>query len=103
MKESDIIIDKGTNERVDSYSGFGTPPEDTGLEAKLKDLGITTIYVVGLGFDYCSGSTAFDGASKGFKTILLVDLTRALADDTTKIMESRLASVGVEIKKSTEL
>ena len=50
--DTDIIVRKGTLERVDSYSGFGTPPEDTGLNKLLHDHKITTVYCVGLVFDY---------------------------------------------------
>lgn len=36
LKEGEIVVDKGTLERVDSYSGFGSPPEKTGLLDILK-------------------------------------------------------------------
>jgi nicotinamidase/pyrazinamidase len=57
---SDVIVNKGLLERVDSYSGFGSHPEKTELEAVLKKADISTVYCVGLAFDYCVGSTAFD-------------------------------------------
>lgn len=31
LKEGDIVINKGTLQLVDSYSGFGSPPEETNL------------------------------------------------------------------------
>ena len=31
---------------------------------------ITTIFVCGLAFDFCVGSTAFDGQMLGFRTIV---------------------------------
>lgn len=37
VKDNDIRIYKGQDPNVDSYSGFGTPPEDTGLEKELKN------------------------------------------------------------------
>ena len=80
VRDDEIIIDKGTLERVDSYSGFGTAPEVTTLKAKLDSRGVTEIYVVGLAYDYCVGSTAVDGAKNGFKTYLLTDATRSVAE-----------------------
>ena len=35
--KDDIVISKGTVDRVDSYSGFGTHPEKTDLEKILKE------------------------------------------------------------------
>ena len=77
--ESDILVSKGLLERVDSYSGFGSPPEKTDLSEKLKEKGVTTIYCVGLAYDYCVGSTAEDSAKEGFKTYIVMDATRSVA------------------------
>ena len=42
-KETDIIVNKGQVERVDSYSGFGSHPEKTELEEILKQHQISKI------------------------------------------------------------
>ena len=71
-EETDLIIDKGTLERWDNYSGFGTGGgENTGLADKLKAQGVTHITCVGLAYDYCVGSTAADGAKLGFNVSLV--------------------------------
>lgn len=36
LREGEIVIDKGTLERVDSYSGFGSYPEKTPLLDELN-------------------------------------------------------------------
>lgn len=101
-KNDDIIVSKGQLERVDSYSGFGSPPEKTNLEVVLKQHNITTVYCVGLAFDYCVGSTAFDAQMCGFDTHLLKDATRSVATTSEQIMTEKLNNVGVFIHDSSD-
>ena len=95
LKPEEIVIDKGTLDRVDSYSGFGSHPEDTGLLKELQTRGVTEIYCVGLAFDYCVGSTACDGAKYGFKTYLITDATKSVSPSTEAAMLERLKEAGV--------
>ena len=93
---TDIVVDKGTNSRVDSYSGFGSPPEVTTLLADLQAKGVTKVYCVGLAYDYCVGSTAVDAAKNGFTTYLLTDATRSVADATAVTMRETILQAGVK-------
>ncbi len=102
-REGEIVIDKGTLERVDSYSGFGSHPEKTNLFDQLSQRGVKTIYCVGLAYDYCVGSTAEDGAKLGFKTYLIRDATRSVDKTTEALMQERLKAAGVIEIESTEL
>ena len=79
IKPSDIIVSKGLMDRVDSYSGFGSPPEKTELETILRNNQITKVFTCGLAFDYCVGSTAYDAAAKGFQSLIILDATRSVA------------------------
>lgn len=99
----DIVISKGQNERVDSYSGFGTHPEKTELNDILRNNNIQEVYCVGLAFDYCVGSTAIDAAKNGYQTYLIRDATRSVAKESEKIMEERLNEVGVKLIQSQDL
>jgi nicotinamidase/pyrazinamidase len=101
-KNLDIIVSKGQVERVDSYSGFGSPPEKTDLEVVLKQHNIATVYCVGLAYDYCVGSTAFDAQMCGFDTHLLKDATRSVATTSEQIMTEKLNNVGVFIHYSSD-
>jgi nicotinamidase/pyrazinamidase len=51
IKEIDVIVEKGQEKLVESYSAFIDPwglfPSN--LEKSLKDAGITDVFVVGLG------------------------------------------------------
>ena len=86
MREGEIEISKGMIERVDSYSGFGSHPEVTPLKEELDKRGVTEIYCVGLAYDYCVGSTAEDGAKFGYKTFLVTEATRSVAQASHDVM-----------------
>ena len=88
--KQDMIVSKGQLDRVDSYSGFGTSPEKTDLDQILKERKITSIYCCGLAYDYCVGSTAFDGAKLGYKTYVISDATKSVAQNTVEAMASKL-------------
>ena len=77
---SDIVVSKGMDIRVDSYSGFGSAPEVTTLLTDLRAKNVTKLYCVGLAYDYCVGSTAIDGAKNGFTTYLVSDATKSVSD-----------------------
>lgn len=90
VEETDTIIRKGTNEEIESYSAFGTNPEDTGLNKILKDNSIETVYVVGLAYDYCVGHTALDAIRNGYKTYVITNLTRSVAPESETEMVKKL-------------
>ena len=96
VKDTDIQVLKGQDQWVESYSGFGSELEDTGLAKALKEKGVGTIYCCGLAYDYCVGSTAEDGPKSGFKTYLITDAARSVAETTAVGMKERLVKAGVE-------
>lgn len=53
------------------------------------------MYVCGLAYDYCVGSTALDAAKRGYKTYIITDATRSVAKESEEIMRSRLKEAGV--------
>lgn len=74
------IFQKGTDPRVDSYSGFhdNGRRNSTGLGEWLREQAVTTAYVLGLATDYCVKFTALDGARDGFEVYLIEDGCRAV-------------------------
>ncbi len=73
----DVVVDKGQAADTEGYSGF----EATGLEALLRDRGITQLTVVGLATDYCVKQTALDGLRAGFQ--VTVDSSAARGVEVT--------------------
>lgn len=75
-----LIIRKGMNPTIDSYSAFyendkATP---TGLGGYLSAKGITDITLVGLATDFCVQYSALDAARLGLSVTLIPGLCRAI-------------------------
>jgi nicotinamidase/pyrazinamidase len=77
---ANMIIRKGDDPEVDSYSGFleNDKETETGLSGYLKSLNIKRIFICGLASDYCCFYTAMDGVDFGFETFFIVDLTKGI-------------------------
>ena len=74
------VIYKGTNPKIDSYSGFfdNQRLQATGLADYLNSRGIKELVIVGLATDYCVKFTALDAVSLGFKTSVVQDACRGV-------------------------
>jgi nicotinamidase/pyrazinamidase len=74
------VFRKGTDPAIDSYSGFfdNGHRKSTGLDAYLKDQGVTEVSLCGLATDYCVKFTALDAVGLGFKTYLIEDASRGV-------------------------
>jgi len=80
---ADMIIRKGYNPAIDSYSAFfendHTTP--TGLHGYLQTRGITALTCVGLATDFCVNYSAVDAAKLGYDVTVRTDLCRAIDFD----------------------
>ena len=75
-----LIIRKGMNPAIDSYSAFfeNDHKTPTGLGSYLSNRGITDVTLVGLATDFCVNYSAGDGARLGFNVIVQTDLCRGI-------------------------
>lgn len=94
---ADLILRKGTNPQVDSYSGFrenhgphGTRPS-TGLAGWLRERGVEEVVVCGLARDVCVLWTAQDAATLGFKAALAWNLSRPVTPEHDAATHAALA------------
>ncbi|MDF1872946.1 bifunctional nicotinamidase/pyrazinamidase [Vannielia sp.] len=98
---ADMILRKGYNPRIDSYSAFfendhSTP---TGLEGYLRTRGIEKLTMVGLATDYCVNFSAVDAANLGFSVTVRTDLCRAIdLDGSLKAAMAGMRAAGVVIE-----
>jgi len=106
---ADVIVRKGTDPAVDSYSGFrdnvgpdGERPS-TGLAGYLRERGIGVLFVCGLARNVCVKWTAQDGADAGFDVCFLWDLTRPVTYDSDEETRLDLQRAGVRIVESRDL
>ena len=92
-----LIIQKGHDPRVDSYSAFfdNARRHDTGLHRALQTYDITEVEVVGLAFDYCVKFTALDSASLGYQTSILLEGTRAVDPASVEQVTAELEAAHV--------
>jgi len=80
---ADLIVRKGANAQIDSYSAFfendrRTP---TGLLGYLRERAIDELVLTGLATDFCVRYTAVDAAALGFKVRVVEDACRAIDMD----------------------
>jgi len=77
---ADLIIRKGYNPAIDSYSAFfendHTTP--TGLHGYLQTRGIDDLTMVGLATDFCVNFSAVDAARLGYRVTVRQELTRGI-------------------------
>ena len=80
---ADMIVRKGYNSAIDSYSAFfeNDHKTPTGLEGYLRTRGITTLTLVGLATDFCVNYSAVDAARLGFDVTVDLSLCRAIDFD----------------------
>ncbi len=80
LPSAQLVIRKGYNPGVDSYSAFMEADRKTatGLAGYLKARGIKTVFVSGLATDFCVGWTAMDARKAGFKVYVIEDACRAI-------------------------
>lgn len=69
LPDNTHIVNKGTSENIDAYSGF----EQTNLESSLRKQNIKRVFVGGLATDYCVKATVLDALTYGFSVIVLED------------------------------
>lgn len=103
----DHVIHKGTDVRIDSYSGFydNQRSRSTGLTEYLREHDVTEVYIMGLATDYCVKYTALDAVKDGFRTRLIEDGCRGvnLKPGDVEAAVNKMAAAGVQIVESQKL
>ena len=101
-KNFDLIIRKGYNPEIDSYSAFqendGT---SLGLAFYLKGLNIAEVDIVGLALDVCVKYTAEDALKNGFETNIILEGSKGIEQDSNKFKEilNNMKEKGINIKE----
>jgi nicotinamidase/pyrazinamidase len=77
---ADMIIRKGYNPAIDSYSAFfeNDHQTPTGLHGYLQTRGITALTMVGLALDFCVNFSAVDAARLGYDVRVETALSRGI-------------------------
>jgi len=101
----DIIIRKGFNCDIDSYSAFydNGAISETELNDKLIGLDVDTLYIVGLALDYCVFYSAKDAIGLGFKVYVVEDATRGISPEGISDAVQDMKDSGINIIQSSEI
>ncbi len=97
---ADLIIRKGYDRAVDSYSAFfeNDHKTQTGLEGYLRSRGISDLTMVGLALDFCVHFSAVDAARLGFDVTVRRGLCRAIdLDGSLAAALHAMNSAGVKV------
>ncbi|MBE1293874.1 MAG: bifunctional nicotinamidase/pyrazinamidase [Rhodobacteraceae bacterium] len=98
VARANVIIRKGTNPAIDSYSAFfeNDQTTSTGLGGYLQALGVTEVTMVGLATDFCVQFSALDASRLGFKVNVREDLCRAIdLDGSLKAAQNAMDEAGI--------
>lgn len=103
LDRATLLLRKGNNPAVDSYSGFrenigpdgGRAP--TGLAGWLRERGVRRTYVCGLARDFCVRFTLEDAVAAGFEAVLVDSLTRSVFPGGDENTRALLHAAGVRI------
>jgi len=107
MVPVNLVLRKGTNIKLDSYSAFfeNDKKTPTGLAGALKEIGVDTVYLCGLALDVCVYFTAMDARRLGFTTFLIEDACRGVNVPEGRLQETMqdMKSRGVRFIDSGEV
>ena len=99
-EKAEVIIRKGANPAVDSYSNFfeNDRVTPTGLHRYLKECGVTDLTLVGLATDFCVAFSALDAARLGCQVTVCLDMVRAVdADGSLRSAMGEMSKAGVNL------
>ena len=97
---AELIVRKGYNRAVDSYSAFyeNDKTTATGLAGYLRERGLKRCVFVGLALDFCVRFSAEDAVAEGFEAVILTDATRAIdIDGSLAVALAALKDKGVTL------
>jgi nicotinamidase/pyrazinamidase len=106
LPHAQLIIRKGCNPDIDSYSAFleADRKTTTGLAGYLKERGIDTLYLVGLALDFCVMFSALDARAAGFNVFVVLDACRAIdLDGSLAAAIERMQVAGVVLVSADQV
>ncbi len=98
------VVKKGMDPQYDSYSGFQDDGgKKTGLDKLLKKNGLKKLVIYGIATDYCVRATVLDGVAAGYKVIMIKNLSRGVAPDTSQKAIEEMKAKNVVILDDLDL
>ena len=98
------VVKKGMDSQYDSYSGFQDDGgKKTDMDKLLKKNTIKKVIVYGIATDYCVRATAIDAAAAGYEVIMISNLSRGVAPDTSQKAIEEMKVKGIVVLDDLDL
>jgi nicotinamidase/pyrazinamidase len=98
------LIKKGQDRNYDSYSAFQDDGgADTELHSILQALGVTHLVVYGIATDYCVKASVMDALALGYSVVVVEDLIRGVAPDTSATAIAEMKAAGAVFVPSVKI
>jgi nicotinamidase/pyrazinamidase len=98
------VVKKGMDSQYDSYSGFQDDGgKKTVLDEVLKKDGIKKLVIYGIATDYCVRATALDGVAAGYQVVLIKNLCRGVAPDSSQKAIEEMKAKGIVVLDDLDL
>jgi nicotinamidase/pyrazinamidase len=98
IPHAELIIRKGTNRTIDSYSAFYENDRETptGLVGYLRERGLSRVFLAGLAFDFCVRYSAEDARREGFAVFVIEDACRGIdMNDSVAATRKSFTALGI--------
>ena len=96
LPEDTVVISKGVRFDKDQYSAF----DETGLAERLRQDGVSRVWVGGLALDVCVEATALGGREAGFAVQLIPEASKAITADGAARAIAAMRDAGVTIEEA---
>lgn len=106
IPHAQLIVRKGGNRQVDSYSAFTEADQitPTGLAGTLREQGIDTLFLCGLALDFCVAWSALHARREGFTTYVVLDACRAIdTEGSHAAAMAQMRDAGVQFIQAQQL
>ena len=98
------VVQKGRDKRYDSYSAFQDDGgHKTEMETILRRNEIEQIVLYGIATDYCVKATALDAIRAGLGVIVIQELCRGVASDTSQEALKEMEKAGAVIQEKFDI
>ena len=98
------VVRKGMDPQCDSYSGFQDDGgKKTNMETLLRQDKIDKVVIYGIATDYCVRETSLDAIAAGYKVIVIKNLCRGIAPDTSRKALDEMKAKGVVVLEDLDL
>jgi nicotinamidase/pyrazinamidase len=98
------VVRKGMDPQYDSYSGFQDDGgRNTDLDKLLKKDGIKKVVLYGIATDYCVRATALHAVAAGYNVIVIRNLCRGVAPDTSQKAVEEMKGKGIVVLDDLDL